>query len=272
MKTYQEFTRNDRVPRRYELLWGNEMSAFVLRMHEKVLTYLQDRLEETAETDYVKGMEREYELSAFAVNPQKCLGYGGILKRREETGDYAEFVLQFPKTSKDILASAASLSVLTAHLYDCGVETDSESLQLMDFWTNMNIRISSGCAVHGETSPAMGEWLRSLYRKRGVTVYLPSIGKAMRDAYRQIKPEYAGNSTRDFEVRIDSAGFYINYLEDLCGLNPCSKLELQNGKGHEFGCHNVHGPLQQLTLLVGLAALWTKAKEEINEDNKDRSE
>lgn len=118
----------------------------------------------------------------------------------------------------------------------------------------------------------MGEWLRSLYGKRKTTVYLSSIREAMRDAYRQIEPEYAGNSTYDFEVRIGSARFYIDYPGGVCGINPCRTCELQNSKGHEFGCHNVHTSRQQLLLLVGLAALWTKAKEEINEDSKNRSE
>ncbi len=152
MQLYEEFTRKDRTPWRYELLWDSKTPAFVLRMHEMVLAHLQDRLKKTAETGFLKGMEREYELSAFAVNPQRYLGYGGVLKRREGIGGFAEFILQLPKTPGEILASSASLSVLTAHLYNCGVETDSKSLQLMDFWTNTNVRISSGCAVHGETS------------------------------------------------------------------------------------------------------------------------
>jgi hypothetical protein len=278
MQPYQEFTGKDRTPLRYELLWDSKASAFVLRIHKIVLTYLEARLKKSAEGSYVKEMEKDYKLRAFVVNPEESLGYGGIIKRSGETDELVEFLLPLPETSRfeDLVPFSASLSVLTSHLRDCGIETDSGNCQLMNFWTNTCLGLCSGCSVRGEVSKFMGDWLRAKYEKRDMSVLLPSVRKSMQAAYCHVigektRDDTLDDDTLDFEVRIGISGFYIDYLRGTCGLNPTEDYELRKEKGYGFGCHNVDSLIQQLMLLVGLAALWTKAKEEIKESTENRS-
>jgi hypothetical protein len=67
----------------------------------------------------------------------------------------------------------------------------------------------------------------------------------------------------DIKAYVIDGGFVIDYSGDRCGLNPEDFFHIKKGKGYDFNCHNVDNPLQQFMLLVGLSALWKKAKEKI---------
>jgi len=48
-----------------------------------------------------------------------------------------------------------------------------------------------------------------------------------------------------------------------CGLHPANNWGPEVNIGYEFSCHNVDTPMQQITIIAGLAALCDKAKKEI---------
>ena len=68
-----------------------------------------------------------------------------------------------------------------------------------------------------------------------------------------------------FRASVDYENGWLNVScpGDACGLNPANSCGGEDGRGYEFSCHNVDSPMQQLTLIAGLAALCDKAKKEI---------
>ena len=62
-----------------------------------------------------------------------------------------------------------------------------------------------------------------------------------------------------FWVRLKNGRLIMNCPGDACGIHPENWYE-ENDKGYEFNCHNVDSPMQQITLLAGLAALHDEAR------------
>jgi len=64
------------------------------------------------------------------------------------------------------------------------------------------------------------------------------------------------------KVAYENGWLNVSCPGDACGLHPDS-FGPNPGKGYKFSCHNVDTPMQQITLLAGLAALCDKARKEI---------
>lgn len=54
----------------------------------------------------------------------------------------------------------------------------------------------------------------------------------------------------------------LNCPGNACGIHPVIHWE-EGENGYKFSCHNVDTPMQQLTLLAGLATLHDKARQEM---------
>ncbi len=69
-----------------------------------------------------------------------------------------------------------------------------------------------------------------------------------------------------FRAQVDGEKGWLNVQcpGSGCGLCP-SHHGIERGRGYEFDSHNVDSPIQQLTLLAGLAALHDRARREIKD-------
>lgn len=109
----------------------------------------------------------------------------------------------------------------------------------------------SGYPLGGYYSKTLARWLSS-----GGVRLIPAMSTAMRCAYvRMFGPgsKYGFDSFRA-SVDYDTGWLNANCPGQACGINPeCPHVK--SGEGYRFGSHNVDSPMQQLTLLAGLAAL-----------------
>jgi hypothetical protein len=114
-----------------------------------------------------------------------------------------------------------------------------------------------GAALCGEYSVPFVNWLSSFGDGR---MELTEMVRAMKVAYTHM----AGRvySDFDFQAVIENNKGWLNVScpGDRCGLHPGSSHGWNRGEGYEFSSHNVDSPIQQLTLLAGLAALSDKVR------------
>jgi hypothetical protein len=125
-----------------------------------------------------------------------------------------------------------------------------------------------GGSLGGQYSVPLCNWLgilRTESLKRDKRPVIIEIVEAMQLTYQTI---FDSNQYKEYDFRasIDHDDGWINIScpGDACDINP-SNGRVEKGLGYEFSSHNVDTPAQQLTLLVGLAALHDKARREIKE-------
>ena len=139
-------------------------------------------------------------------------------------------------------------------------ETSSSLIQLMTFGT-CTIKGQNGSYIGGEFSFPLCRWLGSL----GQHEIIPEMIQAMKGAYGRMH-----GGLRDFDnfyfrafVNDENGWLNVSCPGDACGIQPAHS-GTHRGLGYEFSCHNVDTPVQQITLLAGLAALHDRARKEIS--------
>ena len=152
---------------------------------------------------------------------------------------------------------SASFTVLTKLLWNCKTDTSAASPQLLTVDTTTREGMHGG-SLDGKISIPLRIWLSSFNSRTEI----PEVVQAMITAYDQML------GLRDFHIfnfRFyvrDNGKFIADCPGDACGIHP-SNWYAEKGKGYEFSCHNVDTPMQQITLLSGLATLHDKARKEI---------
>lgn len=149
------------------------------------------------------------------------------------------------------------LSSLTTFLYyPPEQDTHTDSPQLLSVETMFKEEMD-GAALCGEYSAPLVDWLSSLGTIR---TELVEMVEAMKVAYTHMASS-AHCSDFDFQAVVENNKGWLNVScpGNRCGLNPGSD-GWNHGEGYKFSSHNVDSPIQQLTLLAGLAALNDKAR------------
>ncbi|MCX6731489.1 MAG: hypothetical protein NTX55_00665, partial [Candidatus Parcubacteria bacterium] len=118
-----------------------------------------------------------------------------------------------------------------------------------------------GGSLWGEYSVPLVNWLSALGNER---TEITDMTQAMIVAYTHMMGDKF-LSCHDFWAVVENQRGWLNVNcpGNACGLNPSCGHEWKYGDGYEFTCHNVDSPVQQLTLLAGLAALHDRARREI---------
>ena len=205
---------------------------------------------------------------AFKFSNLKTFGFGGC-GYIVESGGKAEY--RFPLVRAHILHITLTVSVLTSLLNELltvardNVAPQSDHKQLMELSSVVRV----GADIHGH--PLFGEvftpaqqWLQNYVKSlptRGDFGYQPlpdSVRSAMRSAWRSLAEEDLSKYSSECNGNISSDGRFTL----TCLGNACDVAMYPDGRPHspeypfQFGCHNLDGPTQQLTLLSGLAALF----------------
>lgn len=276
----------------YELSWNESEKAIILSIHKD---FIETNKADLENAPIVKEMTGRLSLQPFAGDFTKNIGFGGIFERTGEEDGFIQFRARIPQVKKDtgnkckgckgtgerdwggytnkclfcngtgkqwtmdwkeVKAISASLTVLTIYLRCYEIETSTPYPQLMTFQTITEEGMHGG-SLSGEISIPLYNFLKAF----GEHAELSEVIRAMKIAHDTM----VGNRELyqySFDAYVKKGHFIINCPGDACGLNP-SDWYTHEGQGYEFSCHNVDSPIQQLTLLVGLATLNDMARREL---------
>ena len=274
------------IPRWYGLSWDAQSAAIVLSVHHDMVPLVEKCL--TPDAPIVREMKEQFGFTSF----DKDFGFDGtLMPMADGDGAWIKFSATLPVvfqlldvpcsacngsgedsffldqkcgwcygTRKDHLfdwlpayALSASMNVLFYLLEYPEIQTTSDLFQLMTIRlaTDHGMGMSALSGLYG--IPVV-RWLGS----RQAPYAVPEMVLAMRQAYQRMlgRTELRHG---DFRASVDSEGGWLNMScpGDACGLNPDhGNFSVGKGRGYRFLPHNIDNPVQQLTLLTGLAALY----------------
>lgn len=281
----------ENIPSWYELSWQEKKPAIILRIHKDFVKNLDVKIEESL---IVKSLIEDFSFKEFSSDFTRDIGFDKVFKHAGEKNGFVEFLIKIPKvkkrtnekcshckgtgydqdldrecfscegTGKDYIldwypaeAISASFTVFTTPLnWKCETDTSANFPQLLTVNTITREGMHGG-SLDGKISIPLRKWL-SYFDDHAE---IPEMLQAMKTAYNQM------TGLRDyhqfgFQVYVKGGGFVADCPGDACGIYP-SDWNMKEGKGYKFSCHNVDTPMQQITLLAGLAVLCDKARKEI---------
>ncbi len=251
----------------------------------------------------IRARGAEFNLGNFQDDFQKEIGFGGLFKRRGEKNGFAEFSIAVPKIEKktgkekcfvckgsgkydfvckgsgkyenaggkcsmcegtgkekihiwsSVLATSLNFSVLF-WILECEIEGifSTNLPQLFEIKVGM---LKDGCTLTGKISAPLAKWLAGFKEDE----FLPEVAQAMKETYKHIGPARQLNA-RDFKANISRMGGFILGCPGFdCALTSIGYYN--DGRGYEFGCHDLNNVVQLIALLSGLAALHDKARREM---------
>lgn len=284
----------DIMPCWYELSWKDNVvnPAIIVKIHKD----LEEKFEEILSTALMfESLMKEFKFKFFQGTLGQSFGYENSFKKQLDQNEFACFSVDLPKVKKeetvacgmchgsgegwiageeclhcegkgrehkidwhDAFAVSASFTVLFKAIFYNELETSAKVPQLLTVQTMTKADMHGG-SLNGMYSIPLVRWLGTIAKRQ-----IEEMITAMTRAY-NFMCESSPNDNR-FYARVESSDGWLNVScpGDACGLNPShGSLQGRVGRGYQFSCHNVDSPLQQLTLLAGLAALHDKARREI---------
>ena len=287
----------ENIPCVYELSWDSNTPAIIVKIHKDIAN---DCLvpEDAPLASYFMN---EFGFSSFEKSLKDGdFGFNGSFKKVDFMNDFYIFKVAIPVvkkqsdeicpgcegakkdtfgsgkcfrcngTGKKILvdwnpmyAISASFTLLF-NLIDLRFSESDEILsplpQLITLSTRTE-REQHGGSLGGTYSIPLAKFLSSFEPNTKIT----EMVEAMITAYGKMFGTDDGYSKHSFRATVDYENGWLNVScpGDACGLNPSEHTGPKPGRGYKFSCHNVDSPMQQITLLSGLAALCDMARKEI---------
>lgn len=293
------FMEQDRMSRKYHLLWNENQRAIIVQVHAECVQSGESLF---VRSPLVRAFSEMHGADGLFDSFRGDLkggdfGFNGSMRKIGENGDYVEFSVPIPQVKKETnivceecggsgkrdrsdpcfhcegrgkkhlydwrtaYLTASSLAVLFDGLELCE-ETQSEDCQHV---------IIHMMAEYGQHGSSLGgcfgidccEFLRRGSTAKDIT--LGNVVEAMRTAYGQLM------ICRDYDrFRVNAERGYLTMdcPGDACGIH-LSHHDRSVGYGCEFSCHNVDNPAQSLTLIAGIASLVGQADRFISAKKKD---
>lgn len=212
---------------------------------------------------------------SFEPNLRQGFGFNGAMRTTRIRSGYVR--LKAPLIHAEYATAVSfgvllgTLSWLHAHAEDLFVKEpagDPDRLQLMTLECGVvKERSMHAAPLGGWVSPAFADWVDRIHTERS---RIPVIEEAMWRAWNaisayRVRKERGPNPFMGFSSRFGENGsFFLSCLGNACDISTTEWWEREAGMGHELGCHNLDSPIQQLSLLAGLAALHDIADNEID--------
>ncbi len=282
----------ENIPCWYEFSWQEKEPAIILRIHQNFIANLNVNLQNSP---FVKSLLEDFKFKDFSGDFNGDIGFNQAFKHKGEKDGFVEFLVSVPKvkeetakkcphckgsgkekpypgkcihcggTGKEYItdwslatAVSASFTIFTALLRLSEKDTSAVLPQLFTFKTITHKDIHGG-SLSGDISISLCKWLGSFSEGEEIS----EMVQAMKIAYGYMFGGLKSFDEPSFRAYIRKGGrFTADCPGDACGLHP-SDWYIHEGKGYEFSCHNVDTPMQQITLLAGLAALHDKARKEM---------
>lgn len=287
----------ERIPCWYELSFRKEKPAIILRIHKDFIANAEP-IKETA--PIVIGFMDHFKFSKFSGSLDGNIGFDDYFIFEGIKEDFAEFSANIPLikkysgkkcgdcngSGKDQLREdeclrcmgtgkewfydwklaftvSASFTTILTWVRFPQKETSCPIPQLMTVETITEDDMHGG-SLWGEYSVELCNWMRSLYLQNKDRYEITEMVEAMRITHKRMFGKINKFDEHQIWARVASGNGWLNVSchGDACGLHPADDYGPREGRGYKFSCHNVDNPMQQLTLLAGLAALHDKARKE----------
>lgn len=248
------------VPAIYELGVGQVGKSLLIKIHSEAWDYITPILaqEKFPLRDI---LQQDFDLAPFEIPSSQAAkwGFGGNITRAADDRDgWVSWQYSLPQAEGEIYwptlyAGSASLNILflTLGLIEEGSGYSKPQL--------IHINLHTAKGMHGgslwvHVGKSLLPWLTTQEaesRHKGIEdVMKTTYGhiRGMRDLslYR-----FLAYFRQPHWINLDCPG-------DACGLDPENYYD--DGQGYDLTPHNVDSPLQQLTLLMGIAALHDEAR------------
>lgn len=285
----------DLIPCWYELgFLESPTPAILLRVHKQFAQ--AEELFECA--NFFRKIQRNLDLKEeFETEFGKNLGFGGCLKYKGSQGRFYEYEVPIPQvhlvadkecerckgsgqhefldracfhcagTGKQTdydptpayLICASLCGLTNGYLSHTETYTSEWSLQLLELQTGCRKEMD-GSAFSGMLSRPVADWLRS--QPSGVQI--PEMNTAMIACWSRLEGGLKEHEKYGFHVSIDprDGALHASCPGNGCGFDP-HYHGIRPEQGYKIMSHNVDTPMQQLTLLAGLAVLHDLVRKEI---------
>jgi hypothetical protein len=152
--------------------------------------------------------------------------------------------------------------------HETPLPADSRFRQLMEVSTAVIYPPGlSGAPIDGVVAPLLRKWL---IREHWHRTQFPEVYEVMRKVWNamsdfKVRKPRGGRPGYDFTARLgDGGNFVFTSLGNACDIGTYEWWQNGPDSGHDIGCHNVDTPIQQLTLIAGLAALHDLARKDLD--------
>lgn len=248
--------KRDVMPLWYDLGFDEKSVSIMIWLHPKAFELICVLLKETAPA--VKDFINKFNFPSFITPTNICWGFGEMMKTTNE-GKQISVKCELPviKNGANIawdksFAVSATLNLLFSALWLMEETTDDSLSQLLII---ENMRTESdlyGGALSVSISPEVCRWINTFPDNYNH----PKISGAMRTAFQKMWVEEESFMDRSTALLRKPKWINLDCPGDGCGLDPKDYYDAEQlNKGYTLLPHNTDSPLQQLTLLVGVAKL-----------------
>lgn len=296
MKKYKMLYYED-IPCWYELSWDAEHVGIIFRLHQEFIEQVEPIPENSPIVENFREGFKSFD--AFNTGLDNDFGFDGKFLYLGEKGDFIEFFVKIPAVKFSINKTCERCNgnkidpALRDYCYACDglglerkfywneaykisatftilflfisfpeKETSSPLPQLMTVETITRPGLHGG-SLGGVYSVPLVNWLATIPENYGIT----AMDKAMTQAWDRMCIVGGLDEHRIYtRIANDRGWLNVNIPGNACGLNPAwgAEGDMKEGRGYKFDCHNTDSPMQQLTLLAGLAALHDLARQAID--------
>lgn len=225
----------------------------------------------------INELEQNLELPKFVLPFCSKWGFGGVIKNEEYFGSNKPVVWSFifPKRSTvsgfhdDEFFSrhyyiSATLQILFLILHHIDVrDNESKQLVMIDSLRSDKRVEGYGASLSVTMSKVFCEWLAG--QDQDTVKKIETVMRhAMKKAYERIGSlRFISLQDFSFPIRMNvgSKLIYISCPGNACGLSPDDRADDDTVEGYQLAPHNTDSPIQQLTLLCGIAAAAQFARE-----------
>lgn len=263
-RKYIDITREDR-PAIYEIGVENNGRALKVAIHSSVADFLKD-ISNRANVPLIEYLKKELKLPGFKGfdDPKKPWGFANaMIPLKTDNPNWITWQCKLPKKKGEVnwyslYSICASLNFLSRVLVVAGEGGGDIKPQLLEL-SLLTERGMNGSALSVKLARAFIPWIVSQAE------YL--------DQYQERHPLIVGPMKAAYEHMVwrESLGRFFAFFRppkwvnlsvpgNACGLDPEDYSTREPEVGYELLSHNVDTPIQQLSLLMGIAAMHDEAR------------
>ncbi|MEX1111950.1 MAG: hypothetical protein WEC84_00655 [Candidatus Andersenbacteria bacterium] len=259
---------SDLVPARYEIQCEDEGTTLILNIRAELWPHVLSRLRNWA---YLPYLERDLQVPHFISPHGLPWGFGPVLMEEKSADSQwhrircelpqffrGTFVHEGDPWGKAFGLSASLWAVLSLASYEVpDVNLSPELVQIVEVMIGARRNnMGSSCATAAAFSPQLCTWIAAQDLDRLCCHLTQQMTNAYLRLYGLDEVDSFGRHELGARV-IEFPYILFSCPGDRCSLYRSVGTNWRYGQGYELMDHNVDTPMQQLVLLMGVAALTT---------------